>query len=67
MSELKTSEEWFSEICYPRGISLVDTSGWDDVNFDYVWFHEKITKQEFLEKLMNSTVVYSYNNNNERH
>lgn len=59
MSELKTSEQWFKELSEPKGISLVDTAGWDDLNFDYSWFQEKITKEEYLEKLMYSTVVYS--------
>jgi hypothetical protein len=54
MKELKTSEEWQKEC---KDILIVlDADGWDRKNFQYSWYEEKISKQEFCKRTSTSTV-----------
>jgi len=48
----KTSKEWLEE--YPH-IKLLDPDGWDRKNFYYSFNVEKITKQEFINRLNQSS------------
>lgn len=50
--EKKTSEEW--QKTYHS--TILDPDGWDRSNFDYSWYKENITFNEFVTRAMNSTV-----------
>jgi len=52
--ELKTSAEWYVD--YP--IQIIDPDGWDRNNFQYSWFKELITFEEFDRRAMKSTCVH---------
>lgn len=49
---LKTSYEWIQE----TDIEILDPDGWDRANFEYSWYEEKITKEEFYKRVIRSTV-----------
>ena len=51
----KTSEEWQSIFPYPK---VLDHDGWDRKNFDYSWKEEKITLEEYENRLSNSTCMF---------
>ena len=56
MTQLKTSDEW-EKIGLPPGILLIlDPDGWDRKNWQFSWFEEKITKEEFNKRVLRSTV-----------
>jgi hypothetical protein len=48
----KPSSEWIKEV----GYEVLDPDGWDRSNFQYSWYEENITHQEFQRRLMISTV-----------
>ena len=48
----KVSSEWIKEV----GYEIIDPDGWDRTNFDYSFNKEKITFEEFKNRIMNSTV-----------
>ena len=48
----KTSKEW--QELYPE-IKVLDPDGWDRNNFQYSWFEEKISFEEYNKRLMYST------------
>ena len=52
--ELKTSEEWQS-LCK---IKVLDPDGWDRRNYRFSWHEEKITRQEFENRLIKSTCEF---------
>lgn len=52
--ELKTSQEW--QELYLE-IRVLDPDGWDRTNFQYSWFGEKITKNEYDMRIMSSTCI----------
>ena len=54
MKELKTSQEWLKE---ENGLVILDPDGWDRKNYQFSWFEEEITKEEFDRRLMQSTVL----------
>lgn len=49
---LKTSADWDLESEY----IILDPDGWDRQNYQYSWYEEKITKEEFDRRLFESTV-----------
>ena len=51
----KTSEEWQSIFPYPK---VLDPDGWDRKNYDYSWKEEKITLEEYENRLSNSTCMF---------
>lgn len=51
----KTSEEWQSIFPYPK---VLDLDGWDRKNYDYSWKEEKITLEEYENRLSNSTCMF---------
>ena len=51
---LKTSQEW-QEIFHT--IKVVDPDGWDRTNFEYSWNKEKITREEYSNRIGKSTVM----------
>lgn len=50
---LKTSAEWYDE--YP--LEIKDPDGWDRTNFQYSWYEELITFEEFDRRAMRSTCI----------
>lgn len=48
---LKTSEEWAKK--YTN--KIVDPDGWDRENFEYSWYQELITREEFENRAARST------------
>jgi len=48
----KVSSEWIKEY----NIKILDPDGWDRKNYDYSFNKEKITRQEFEQRLVRSTV-----------
>ncbi len=51
---LKTSYEWDKE---QLQYIILHTEGWNRLDFDYSFHKEKITKDEFNKRLMNSTLI----------
>lgn len=53
---LKTSEEW-QKLCT---ITVYDPDGWDrQGNFQYSWYEEMITREEFERRLGSSTCMFT--------
>ena len=50
----KTSEEWNKF----HKIEIFDPDGWDRNNFQYSFYEELLTEQEFIDKLMRSTLTF---------
>lgn len=50
----KTSQEWQLEHPNP---TVYDPDGWDRTNFQYSWYEELITYDEYQKRLMSSTVI----------
>ena len=51
--EKKTSDEW--QKLHPE-ILVFDPDGWDRKNFQFSWYEEEITKSEYFERVVNSTI-----------
>ena len=54
--ELKTSLDWCAMIPAQYQISIIDPDGWDRANWYFSYYDEKITFQEFMNRLMQSTI-----------
>jgi len=57
MFRRKTSKRW----CKKLGIMcswIFDPDGWDRTNFNYSFYKEKITKEEFVNRLSASTIRF---------
>lgn len=57
MNNKKTSQEWYDEIPKELGFIIYDPDGWDRTNYQYSFHEEKITKQEFLNRMASSTCL----------
>jgi len=53
--EFKTSEEW-QRLCR---IEILDPDGWDRKKYQFSWYEEKITRQDFERRLVSSTVHFN--------
>ena len=53
-SDLRTSEEW-QKICR---IQVLDPDGWDRKNYQYSWYEEKISREEFERRTITSTCEF---------
>jgi hypothetical protein len=53
--ELKTSQEWnrLGDV----SITVVDPDGWDRSNFNYSYYEELITFDEYQNRLLNSSLI----------
>lgn len=51
--ELKTSEDWQKQFPNPK---VLDPDGWNRTNFQYSWFEEKISYEEYRKRLFMSSV-----------
>lgn len=52
-NETKTSEDWSTEVNY----KILDPDGWDRTNYQFSFYEEMITKEEFDKRLFMSTIV----------
>jgi hypothetical protein len=52
--EKKTSQDW--QLQHPNP-EVLDPDGWDRTNFQYSWYEELITYNEYQKRLMSSTVM----------
>ena len=54
-----TSEEWNRRLCKKLGVLhvIIDADGWDRKNYQYSFYEEQITKNEFNRRLMQSTIM----------
>ncbi len=50
----KTSNQWYKHL--EDKIKIIDPDGWNRKNFDYSWFYEEITWDEFINRLIKSTI-----------
>ena len=57
IEELKTSEQWYELIPKEYGLIIYDPDGWDRENYQFSFFEELITKEEFKERVFNSTCL----------
>jgi hypothetical protein len=57
MEELKTSQEWYTQLYPNHEVVIMDPDGWDRSNYDYSFKEEKITLAEFNRRLLMSTVM----------
>lgn len=55
MSELKTSNEWYEE--ERDKYIIMDPDGWDRRNYQYSFYEEKITREEYDKRVMESTLM----------
>lgn len=56
--ELKTSDEWYKELGEQHYI-IHDPDGWDRKNYQYSFYEEKITKEEYQRRVMASTLLHA--------
>lgn len=55
MSEIKkSSQQWQSLYPYPK---VLDPDGWDRENYNYSWYEELITLEEYNRRVSNSTCM----------
>ena len=52
----KTSAEW-QEL--KQDIIVIDPDGWDRNNYQFSWFEELITEEEYQKRIMVSTCLYN--------
>ena len=60
--ELLTSKEWQELTCLDT--IILDPDGWDRVNYQYSFFEELITGEEFFRRFSMSTVIFHNTKNN---
>jgi len=53
----KTSEKWHRKFMKEEGLVVYDPDGWDRKNFDYSWYKEKITYEEFNKRTLTSSLI----------
>jgi hypothetical protein len=54
-TELRSADEWLADDEF-SDITIMDPDGWDRSNFEVSW-NEKITKEEFSQRLLVSTLI----------
>jgi hypothetical protein len=54
--EKKTSEYWYNQIYPNKEIVIRDPDGWDRRNWQFSWYEEKITEEEFQSRVAQSTI-----------
>ena len=50
-----TSEEWLRLVPEKYGLVIMDPDGWDRKNYEYSFNRERITKEEFMQRVAGST------------
>lgn len=54
--KLKTSKEWNELVPKEFMLRIMDPDGWDRSNWDYSFNEELITKEEFINRVSQSTI-----------
>lgn len=54
MNETKTSAEWQEQFPNPK---VYDPDGWDRRNFQFSWYEEQITLEEYKTRAGHSTIM----------
>ena len=58
--EIKTSDEWEnSDLPEMKGTKVLDPDGWDRQHFDFSYYQELITKDEYLLRVGGSTCEWN--------
>ena len=52
----KTSQQWQEDNIETI---VLDPDGWDRINYQYSWFEEEITLEEYNSRVFNSTCVFN--------
>ena len=52
---VKTSDVWIKEDNY-KHLTIMDPDGWDRQNFNFSFFNEEISEEEFNKRLMVSSL-----------
>jgi len=55
----KTSNEWRLSNKY-KNIMILDPDGWDRANYNFSFYEELITEEEFNNRLLRSTVSIAF-------
>lgn len=55
-TEFKTSDEW--QKTNPN-IIVLDPDGWDRANYQFSWFEEKISLEEYERRILYSTCIHN--------
>lgn len=53
----KSSKDWYAEIPSELGFVIYDPDGWDRSNYEFSFNQELITKEEFVKRVFESTVL----------
>ena len=53
------SDLWEKELFPNKEVVIMDPDGWDRGNWDYSWFEEEITENEFMMRVFRSTCSMS--------
>ena len=53
----KTSQEWQEE---NMKTIVLDPDGWDRTNYQYSWFEEQITLEEYNSRVFQSTCMFKH-------
>lgn len=57
----RTSKQWYDAYVRWGGcIVIYDPDGWDRRNWEYSWFEERITAEEFLRRANRSTQITAW-------
>lgn len=51
----KTSEQWYNSLPSEDRVIILNPDGWDRTNYQYSYFVEKITLDEFQNRVLRST------------
>ena len=54
--EKKTSKEWYDLVPSEYRLEILDPDGWDRRNFKFSFYEELITKDEFKNRVLSSTI-----------
>lgn len=54
--ETKTSKEWYDLVPSEYRLKILDPDGWDRSNFQFSFYEELITKDEFKKRISSSTI-----------
>ncbi len=53
-----TSKDWYATLFPNKEVVVLDPDGWDRTNFQFSWFEELITEQQFHLRVMSSTCKF---------
>ena len=59
--ETKTSKEWYDLVPSEYRLKILDPDGWDRSNFQFSFYEELITKDEFKKRISLSTIQCDIN------